>query len=377
MMLSKEEFFEKYNISSDEFEKVSLEWDLLTEIFNDYKIYRKTLFPTAETIANILRNHPDVHSVRTRIKDSEHLIDKIIRKTIKIKKKEPARDYVITIENYKYEITDLIGIRVLHLYKEQAINIDNFIRDHWNLQETATIYYRDGDYSKEEIESKKGNESFYYEVHPAGYRSWHYLISAQITRVPHISEIQVRTIFEEGWSEIDHQLRYPNDVNNILLTEQLLVLNRIAGSADEMANTIRETKKNINSLILQNIERQKSIEELNEQLDTLLKENKIKDADKKALEEKVKELQQSKYTSDGLLGNIIVTGGDTLKSSLFNYDIDPLKTIDVKSIELDYTNHLLSDRLIVKPHQDFLNGIYSDRKHLDGYTDPTLKKKDE
>jgi len=372
MKLSKEEFLETYNICIKEFEKASLEWGLLLEIYNDYKVYGQLLFPTAETIANILRNHDDVHSVRTRVKDPKHLLGKIIRKTIKVKKNDPESDYVITIDNYKTEVTDLIGVRVLHLYKEQAVSIDGFIRDFWDLQETATVYYREGDYSRSEIEKQDSNQDFNFEVHPAGYRSWHYLISTQVTREPHISEIQVRTIFEEGYGEIDHQLRYPNDIKNVLLTEQLLVLNRIAGSADEMANTIRKTKNSINSLIMQNAESDKLVDGLNEQLDVLLKENKIKDADKEALEEKVKELQQSRYTSEGLLGRLNLSDIDSY--------IKPRPLYEVQSdgrLVVPTTRNLEDDGLTVSLTKDFSNGIFSGRKYLEDYRQSGILKKDE
>ena len=43
-------------------------------------------------------------------------------------------------------------------------------------------------------------------LHKAGYRSVHYLVKSRLSNRIVIAEIQVRTIFEEGWSEIDHQI---------------------------------------------------------------------------------------------------------------------------------------------------------------------------
>lgn len=71
----------------------------------------------------------------------------------------------------------------------------------------------------------------------AGYRSIHYIvIDAPNQRDKFFAEIQVRTIFEEAWSEIDHRVRYPDYSEDPLLEEFLLILNRIAGSADEMGS---------------------------------------------------------------------------------------------------------------------------------------------
>jgi putative GTP pyrophosphokinase len=347
MELSKEQFLMKYKINQSEFDTAQIKWVEIQEIYNHYIRFRNTLKPSAETIANILRTHPDVHSVRTRIKDPEHLIDKIIRKTLK--KIKVNSDYKITIDNYRFEITDLIGVRVLHLYKDQAAEIDKFIREFWDLKETCTIYYREGDYSN--TEKPEDNTDFNYQVHPAGYRSWHYLISSKITRQEHITEIQVRTIFEEGWSEIDHQLRYPNDIDNILLTEQLLVLNRIAGSADELSNTIRETKINMGKLVEENKLRNQLIEELKDQLDVVLKENEIKEEDRKKLEKKVKELEASKSVTLDILGNSSITGMYPITSETYS----PL-SVNVQPGEIILGGNGFSDRLYV--------GKYSDRLTL-------------
>ena len=287
--LTQEQFFEKYNIDSTQFQENDISWTSLLQIYEDYSIYREKLEPTADYIANTLRKHSAAHTVRSRVKDPEHLIDKIIRKIFR--EKENNNDYNITIDNYKSEITDLIGIRVLHLYKEQAVAIDKYIRELWTLKERCTINYRKGDYSNSDEHEE--NELFKFKVHEAGYRSWHYLVSSQATKHEHIAEIQVRTIFEEGWSEIDHQLRYPNNINNHQLTKQLLVLNRVAGSADEMATAIRETQVNTGKLEAENKKNRSLIEELKSQLNTVLEENKVEKADREKLEAKLKELEKS------------------------------------------------------------------------------------
>jgi len=35
----------------------------------------------------------------------------------------------------------------------------------------------------------------------------HYLLVMQPTKQRYLCELQVRTIFEEGWSEVDHRIR--------------------------------------------------------------------------------------------------------------------------------------------------------------------------
>lgn len=283
---NKEKFFEKYKIDEKDFEQYALKWEKYIEIYNEYLAEIPNLETIASFISEILRKNPEVHTVKSRIKYPEHLIEKIIRKTIKGKKTDPT--YEINFSNYKTEITDLIGIRALHLYKHQAVDIDKTIRLNWNLHEKATIYHRLGDLTNEKIIDE---ENFQFLVHDAGYRSWHYVIKSQMTKVDYLVEIQVRTIFEEGWSEIDHQLRYPYDLDNEILNEQLLILNRLSGGADELVNSILHTKMSIYQLNQEKENRKQHIKELLNEITILSEDGKLSENDKQSLEEKIKKLE--------------------------------------------------------------------------------------
>ncbi|MBA4239295.1 MAG: hypothetical protein C0448_01115 [Sphingobacteriaceae bacterium] len=73
----------------------------------------------------------------------------------------------------------------------------------------------------------------------------HYIVETQPTKSKYFAEIQVRTIFEEAWSEIDHTVRYPYDQNNPVFLQFLMILNRLAGSADEMGTFVLFLKKEL------------------------------------------------------------------------------------------------------------------------------------
>src|SRR5690606_31594642 len=141
---------------------------------------------------------------------------------------------------YKKKITDIIGIRALHLYKDDWLDIHNYIIDVWKSTIAPEAKYRKGD-NNEYIDMFKKNGCST-EEHKNGYRSVHYLVEGKNQKIK-LAEIQVRTIFEEGWSEIDHLIRYPYDIKNELFTEYLLIFNRLAGSADEMGAFIKTLKK--------------------------------------------------------------------------------------------------------------------------------------
>ena len=241
MILNKKSFLEKYNIKEDYLNKNNIDWDNLVEIYNDYNVYRKSYENQAELIANILRSHNKVHSVKTRVKDGDHLIEKIIRKT-EDRRKKYGEKFNFTKENYKEEITDLLGIRVIHIFKEDWEEIHRFISDMWNVNEIVANT-REGDNTK--IFEELGIEVC---SRLSGYRSVHYLVESYPTNQKVISEIQVRTIFEEGYGEVDHQLRYSLRGIPEVLEQNLMLLNRIAGSSDEMASLINMLSKSFKSI---------------------------------------------------------------------------------------------------------------------------------
>ena len=171
------------------------------------------------------------------MKKPEHLIEKIIRK---------GKKYVdkgISVETYKKIVTDLIGIRVLHLFKDDWRGIHEDIMNLWEIRETPQINIRRGDYNVAQLQESISELNCEIVVRDHGYRSVHYLIGIPVTRKDEILvEIQVRTVFEEAWSEIDHLMRYPYDVDNPIITEYLGIFNRIVGSADEMGTFIKKMK---------------------------------------------------------------------------------------------------------------------------------------
>ena len=113
----------------------------------------------------------------------------------------------------------------------------------WEIRETPQINIRRGDYNVIQLQESISEMNCEIIVRDHGYRSVHYLIGVSVTKKDEILvEIQVRTVFEEAWSEIDHLMRYPYDVDNPVITEYLAIFNRIVGSADEMGTFIKNMK---------------------------------------------------------------------------------------------------------------------------------------
>lgn len=232
------EFLEEYGITPEAWALANASIEELRAIEEDYKARLPDLKISAEYFANTLQSINSVHSVRWRTKDPKHLICKIVRK--KVSKSEKYLS--INQGNYREIITDLIGIRAIHLFKDDLIEIDREVRKKWDIRETPAIYIREGDQNCPNI-----IEPFERKVHQAGYRSAHYLVESKPTRETVVAELQVRTIFEEGWSEIDHTLRYPDHSNDQDIQSILTLFNRIAGSADEIASFTLRLRQSIAS----------------------------------------------------------------------------------------------------------------------------------
>lgn len=258
-LLPKDEFLVKYNIPIETYDRAGYDWEELMDIYSDYQQRYDELERTALPLFNTLIKMDKVHSVRYRIKDPEHVIEKIIRK----RAKQPKR--IITKENYYKELTDLIGLRAIHLFKDEWLNIHQAITDKWHQRETPVYYYREGDRVATKEEYKKiGCKPA---LHPRHYRSVHYIIKTTPTKQEYFAEIQVRTLFEEGWSEIDHKVGYPYVLDNQTLNDFLAILNRLAGSADEMATFIRTLKPMMAQLSQAEIESTRKVEEVKLEID--------------------------------------------------------------------------------------------------------------
>ncbi|ELX4199999.1 hypothetical protein ACCH70_004423 [Vibrio vulnificus] len=229
-----ESFLERNNISPNDWENCQTDWDVLKAIGLDHSERLEQRKETAELFARVIQRCPKVHSVRWRVKEPEHLMEKIVRKTTKGTETYNEEYLGISESNYHEIVTDLVGIRALHLFKDDCFEIDEYLRGVWHSKEDPVYYVRVGD------ESKIEGELFSVKTHPAGYRSLHYVFESQPMNQKVYTEVQVRTIFEEGWSEIDHKVRYPNFSDNEQVSYFLKIFNRLAGSADEMGSFVKD-----------------------------------------------------------------------------------------------------------------------------------------
>lgn len=195
-----------------------------------------------QTVLFFFENNPAlkgiVHSVKSRMKDPEHLKDKIQRKLKSGK--------IIDENNLFTVVNDLIGVRVLYLYQDQFQLIHNELKKKvdetkdWMFVEAPKAYTWDPE-TREYFEKL----SIHTEVRDTYYTSVHYVIKPNNELSNITCEIQVRTLFEEIWGEIDHTINYPHPTEIIACKEQLRVLAKLVSTGTRLADSIFRTYNDV------------------------------------------------------------------------------------------------------------------------------------
>ena len=181
-----------------------------------------------------------IHSTKSRIKDPEHLKNKLIRKANDaITSNTP---YSYTKENLFLKVNDLAGFRILHLHTKQFQKIDTelkkiFTEQQWKIVEGPNARTWD-DESRSYFESIGVGTS----ANPNMYTSVHYIISPN-TSSAITCEIQVRTLMEEVWGEVDHSINYPLKSESLSCREQIKTLARVTSSCSRLVDSIFTTNE--------------------------------------------------------------------------------------------------------------------------------------
>ena len=210
--------------------------DVLVEHFN---ASRTTYDTFLEQLMTSLRSDQalskQVHSVKWRVKDPEHLRDKLERKTLEAK--TAGRKLPVTTRNLFKKINDLAGCRILHLYTQQFESIHQcltriFTDFQYELIEGPIARTWDDEsralFAQMGIRTKKS---------PSLYTSVHYVIAPNL-RTRLTCEIQVRTLAEELWGEVDHTINYPHPSQSLACSEQIKVLARVTSSCTRLVDAI-------------------------------------------------------------------------------------------------------------------------------------------
>ncbi|MCH8098429.1 MAG: RelA/SpoT domain-containing protein [Proteobacteria bacterium] len=157
-----------------------------------------------------------------------------------LKAKEKGQAFPITEENLFVEINDLAGIRILHLHTHQIAKIDSALKeiiDEQSLELIEGPTARTWDNEYRDYFKSVGIET---QESPTMYTSVHYIIKSKSKTVV-TCEIQVRTLMEEVWGEVDHMINYPHPIESVACVEQIRALARATSAATRLVDSIFAT----------------------------------------------------------------------------------------------------------------------------------------
>jgi putative GTP pyrophosphokinase len=176
-----------------------------------------------------------VHSMKWRIKTPNHLRDKLIRKWIESRVK--GREFSINRDNLFVKINDLAGFRILHLHTRQFEQIKLCLERILSDQKYRIIEGPSARTWDDESRAYFRSIDTRFIKSDTLYTSVHYVIAPnQKTRCT--CEIQVRTLAEELWGEVDHTINYPKPSDSLTCREQIKVLARVTSSCSRLVDAI-------------------------------------------------------------------------------------------------------------------------------------------
>ena len=209
------------------------------KIFTTIKEQWHILDHFRENVVKFFEGHPDlrsgnlppIHSVKSRMKSDTSIRAKLARKIAG----EDGES--LTSENVFFKITDFSGVRVLHIFQEQFESIHTAISNHidqkeWILHEPPKAYTWDPD--AKNYFDKMGLKT---QLKDSLYTSVHYVVRPRPDALA-CCEIQVRTLWEEIWGEVDHAINYPEKCKIQGCVEQIRVLARLVATGTQLAESI-------------------------------------------------------------------------------------------------------------------------------------------
>ena len=185
--------------------------NLLISFFKKKETYKKL----AEYIVRLVSDDPSapkesIHTILYRIKGESRLIEKIEQENAGFESDKA----LVTHKNFHEKIGDLIGIRIICLRLSDIVNVEAYLK--FLVEEKILQFIQDPDYKRSfvlPIDPGKGAPQDI-NLQYSGYSSIHYQIrlgenadAGEAFKKIQI-ELQLRTILEEAWGEIDHKYRY-------------------------------------------------------------------------------------------------------------------------------------------------------------------------
>lgn len=166
----------------------------------------RTKFDVLNTEFNVRYQRNPINFIKTRIKRSSSIIEKLEKKGLPF-----------TLKNIQENVKDVAGVRVICSYAD-------------DIYELAKTFVRQDDITLIEEKDYIANPK------PNGYRSYHLIVKVPVffsnqTRDMMV-EVQIRTIAMDFWASLEHQLKYKQEVEN-----EQEIIKELKECADVIAGT--------------------------------------------------------------------------------------------------------------------------------------------
>lgn len=204
--------------------------DLLQQNYEEYEDVFKTILRGVELKLKDTLKLTSMPTFKTRVKKFESYYRKVIR----VKPQSLLEDSLPTL-------TDMLGIRVICAFLEDLATVERQIVENFKIKEIE----------------RKGAEQTFKEF---GYESIHILIEIPEDLIPSkemgivlppdlVCEIQIRTILQNAWAEVEHELVYKSEFSpfDLPLRRKLASMNASLTLADIVFQEIRDYQNKLNS----------------------------------------------------------------------------------------------------------------------------------
>jgi putative GTP pyrophosphokinase len=228
--------------------------DKLKRFLKEYEQYEtKVLKPTLEELNGFLKDMEKaeywnkyitgkgvatpspIRMIMTRIKHPDQVVDKIFRKPHLF----PEQLSIDSLKN----MYDAIGVRIIVYFSSQLSLIDRELRSS-NVIEIAKDIPPEAYFEPDKL-SSLGLSHIENKQKESGYTSIHYMVHLKESSIKEqerpVFEIQVRTLAQELWSELEHVLSYkPETRTHFSAKRRFKILSREVGVIDEHFNLLYE-----------------------------------------------------------------------------------------------------------------------------------------
>lgn len=218
------------HLGSADFKARNPNYEELLNISADFESKRAAYDEIGTGVVKILFKFNAVHAIKYQLINSEELMEKLAD----YQQQHP--NTILNLSNYEELIENLISIRIISLFKSDWAKIHESILDQFVLigNVTANVSAADAISSTSPFTDK----GLSLKTETDGYRSVDYVIKTAPSKKEYKVAVQVRSIFEEGWAEIDHLARYQDKMDASILNEFSKTLQNLSNGADEMAEFI-------------------------------------------------------------------------------------------------------------------------------------------